>query len=61
LRAQFFRSNFHYSAVAPDIDRQTLASVFHNHFLDSSLERHFDALFERQIKDISEAKTLAAF
>jgi hypothetical protein len=52
MLAQFFERHLNHPAAAPDIDRQTLASVRGNYFLDGSFERHLGTLFQRQFKNV---------
>jgi hypothetical protein len=53
FRPKLFEGKFDYFAVTPDINRKALARVFDNHFLDGGFERHFCALFQRQIENVS--------
>jgi hypothetical protein len=52
MLAQFFDRHLDHPATAPDIDRQTLASVRGNDLLDGCFERHLGTLFQRQFKNV---------
>jgi len=50
-RAQLFSRNRHDFAVAPNIQRQTLAGVLFDDFLDRRLERQETALGQPQFQN----------
>src|SRR5437763_8096295 len=46
------RRELDHLSIAPDLDGQALPSVLDKHSLHSSLERHFGALFQRQVQNV---------
>jgi hypothetical protein len=52
LRPQFGGRDLDHLSIAPDVDGQALPSVLDKHFLHSSFERHFGALFQRQVQNV---------
>jgi hypothetical protein len=53
LNSQFFGGKFDYFALTPDVDRQALACMLDNHFLNGGLESHLGSLFQRQFENVS--------